>query len=62
MVVDHQGVAVPRGAVPVRVDVRLRPLPALVVVRVVLVVDVRVLMDVGGCRCSTSTGSPDGQR
>lgn len=44
MEVDHLGVFVFQRAVTVRMAVRLRPFPALVVVLLVLVVDMQVLM------------------
>ena len=44
MEVDHQAVQVLQRFVPVRMAVRLRAFPALVLVVLVLVVDVAVLM------------------
>ena len=46
--VDDVGVLVAKPVMAVRVSVRLRPLPALVGVLVVLVVDMQVLMVMGG--------------
>jgi hypothetical protein len=42
--VDHAAVAMALGLMPVRVAVRLRALPALVLVPMMLVVDVQMLV------------------
>ena len=44
MQIDHEGMFVPQPPVAVRVAVRLRPLPAFVIVLMMLVVHVRMVV------------------